>query len=311
MRRFDRSKVDDLEVLASSGFVLDKGQKERRSNCPACDGIDCFSFSMEKGIGQCMRCEIAGDAIALRREVTGETFVDVVDAIGAWTDSEDQGPTPPPRRPTRPEPVVERDDPDLQHKRDSAAAIWKRTVPLTGTIGETYLLGRGCMLPPIDGDLRFIERLALFNFDGPAMAGRITLATDASEMSGLHITWVEPDGFRRRERRYLGPKAGGVIRLWPDEAVTMGLAIAEGIETALVAAHAFTPMWACMDAGNVAAFPVLEGIESLTVFADRDESGTGQIAAAACADRWLDAGREARVFLSDVVGNDVADEVAA
>jgi hypothetical protein len=66
-----------------------------------------------------------------------------------------------------------------------------------------------------------------------------------------------------------------------------------------------------MDAGNLANFPVLEGIESLTIFADRDQSGTGQGAAAECADRWLDAGREVRIFASATIGHDIADEVAA
>jgi hypothetical protein len=89
-------------------------------------------------------------------------------------------------------------------------------------------------------------------------------------------------------------KKNGVIRLWPDDAVTHGLGIAEGIESALSAAHVFTPVWSCIDAGNLDQFPVLNGIESLTVFADRDDAGLK--AARSCARRWQDAGREVVVL---------------
>jgi hypothetical protein len=47
----------------------------------------------------------------------------------------------------------------------------------------------------------------------------------------------------------------------------------------------FTPAWALGDAGNVRAFPVLSGIECLTIVVDNDEGGTGQRAAP----EWLDA----------------------
>ena len=54
-------------------------------------------------------------------------------------------------------------------------------------------------------------------------------------------------------------------------------------------------------------FPVLDGIEFLTVFADNDENGIGQEAAIACAQRWMEAGREAEVLTPTMVGdfNDV------
>ncbi len=49
-------------------------------------------------------------------------------------------------------------------------------------------------------------------------------------------------------------KKGGVIRLWPDVEVTIGLALAEGIETALSAAIAFTPIWSTVDKDNLSDF---------------------------------------------------------
>ena len=107
-----------------------------------------------------------------------------------------------------------------------------------------------------------------------------------------------------------------MIRLWPDEAVEQGLVIGEGLETVLVAAtrieHKGTrlaPAWACGDAGHVAAFPVLAGIEALTILVDHDESGTGQANAADCAKRWQDAGREVTRLTPRIAGDDFNDIV--
>jgi hypothetical protein len=96
-----------------------------------------------------------------------------------------------------------------------------------------------------------------------------------------------------------------VVRLSADEDVTTGLAIAEGIETALAAP--FRPIWACLSAGNLARLPVLAGIEALTIFADNDASGTGERDAFACAEQWHAAGKEVTIRMIDQVGADYAD----
>ena len=95
--------------------------------------------------------------------------------------------------------------------------------------------------------------------------------------------------------------------MWPDENVTGALGLAEGIETALCAAHGFTPMWAAIAAGNLALFPVLAGIESLTVFADHDDAGIR--AAAALASRWPHAA--VAIVLPETEGDDMGNVVAA
>ena len=69
-----------------------------------------------------------------------------------------------------------------------------------------------------------------------------------------------------------GHRSRGVIRLWPDTEVTIALAIGEGIETCLAAAHeGLTPVWATISASNLTAFPILPGIERLTVLCDHDK----------------------------------------
>jgi Uncharacterized protein conserved in bacteria len=188
-----------------------------------------------------------------------------------------------------------------------AQAIWDRTQPLRGSLGEVYLRHRGCALPPADGDLRYLPPT---DRHPPTLCARITDALTARPIS-LHFTRLAPDGRGKagsdRDKLLLAAhrKRGGVIRLWADECVTHGLAIAEGIETALAAAHAYTPVWAAIDAGNLAALPVLGGVETLVIVADHDPAGIR--AARECAHRWATAGCEARIALPPTPGMDAAD----
>jgi len=191
----------------------------------------------------------------------------------------------------------------------TAEAIWRRTQPLRGTLGETYLLHRGCALPPRDSHLRFLPGDDRYP---PSLVAAITDVRTAKPIS-LHFTRLAADGRGKagteRDKMLLTGhrKKGGCIRLWPDEAVTHGLAIAEGIETALAASHAFTPVWATIDCSGLKAFPVLNGIEALAIFADADDAGIE--AAAECATRWNETGKEVLLVLPSEPNTDVNDEV--
>ncbi len=176
--------------------------------------------------------------------------------------------------------------------------------------GLSYLQKRRCMIPPADGALRFdpIGR----HPGGAVGACLVALVTDVAsgEPITLHRTWVNADGTKAAvepSRMLLGGhrKAGGAIRLWPDEAVTHGLAVAEGIETALSLASIFQPAWALIDAGNLAKLSVLAGIESLLVAEDHDDAGAR--AAMACAMSWTSEGREVRIAKAPMAGDDAND----
>jgi hypothetical protein len=104
----------------------------------------------------------------------------------------------------------------------------------------------------------------------------------------------------------------GIIRLSPDDTVTSGLGLAEGVETGLAIMQRFgwRPVWSAASAGGIGRFPVLRGIEALTIFADQDSAGIE--AARQCARQWQEAGREARI-LAPPQGDfdDLAKAVAA
>ena len=106
------------------------------------------------------------------------------------------------------------------------------------------------------------------------------------EFTGVHRTFLNADG-SKRERKMLGRK--GVICLSRIEDVTTRLGICEGLEDGLALLLAGCgPIWVACDAGGVARFPILNGIEALTIFADNDEAGIR--AAKECARRWYGTG---------------------
>ena len=195
--------------------------------------------------------------------------------------------------------VPAEDDAKAVWSRDLARRLWREGQAPAGTLVETYLAARGLLLPE-DAPLRFHPR-AWRNADngphGPAMLALMT-SPEGNEPVGVHVTYLRPDGSGKAEGASAKVMLGsvGVIRLVPDEEVTMGLGLAEGIETALATMQrtGWRPIWAATSAGAIARFPVLRGIAALTVFADSDEAGMK--AARACIARWAGRGLEARLL---------------
>jgi len=69
------------------------------------------------------------------------------------------------------------------------------------------------------------------------------------------------------------------------------------------------PVWACLSAGSLTAFPVLAGVEVLWIAVDHDPSGAGERAAQAVIDRWTEAGREVFTIFPTILKSDVNDIV--
>jgi len=83
------------------------------------------------------------------------------------------------------------------------------------------------------------------------------------------------------------------------------LHVGEGIETCLAARQfGLRQAWAVGRAGAVAAFPVLNGLERLTLLAEHDEASARAVQA--CAIRWDAAGREV-VLNRPIGGKDLND----
>jgi hypothetical protein len=249
----------------------------------------------------------------LIQHVTGRGFAEVLrmvaDALGI---GDGDAPPPPPTAPRVHAPAKPEKRTELAPEW---AARWQKARPITADCpAGRYLTGRGCALPPADGDLRWHPQVKHWKADhiGPALIALVTAAVTGRART-LHFTWIAPDGSRKADlgehdaRLVLpGHSNVGVVRLWPDQEVTTGLLVGEGIESALTAAHGFTPVWATLNAGNLAKLPPLPGVEALTIVADHDRAGLD--AAEACARRWTDTGHEVRIWTAAQPGADPNDK---
>jgi hypothetical protein len=131
----------------------------------------------------------------------------------------------------------------------------------------------------------------------------MTDAVTARPTGAISRTYIGSDGTKVEKAKTLGTPAG-IVRLTPDEEVLEGLFLAEGLETALAAmAIGLRPMWSTGSTSLMRSFPVLPGIEALTIIADHDASGAGEAAAQEAASRWRAAGCEARILRPRALGD--------
>lgn len=121
---------------------------------------------------------------------------------------------------------------EAQCRSEAAKRCWAETVPIDGTLAETYLRGRGinCALPPA---LRFHPRC----FHGPSqtrLPAMVALVA-GGEGFAIHRTFLRADGYGKAglptgDKMMLGGVCGGAVRL---SGAPGRLAVAEGIENAL------------------------------------------------------------------------------
>jgi hypothetical protein len=130
------------------------------------------------------------------------------------------------------------------------------------------------------------------------------ILTDAPQ--AVSRTFIDDDG-NKVERRFYGPTSGAAIKLDPDDSVAGGLFVGEGVETCLSARQlGLRPVWALGSAGAISGFPVLSGVECLTLLQENDANGASQRVCEACAVRWHASGREVIINTSNT-GNDLND----
>lgn len=214
-------------------------------------------------------------------------------------------------------PPERRDD---RRGRELAFALWRGAQPPAGGPVERYLAGRGLCLPDRPSRVLRFHRACPFGADRlPAMLALIRNAITGAPQ-GVHRTPLTWAGERARDaddakrpKMILGAARSGAVMLAPRVPDAPALAICEGIETGL-AIFRHVPsatIWAALSAGGIAAFPVLAGVERLTIYADNDAKpdggNTGLAAARQAARRWAGAGRSWAIEYPAAPGLDFAD----
>jgi Toprim domain len=202
---------------------------------------------------------------------------------------------------------------DKQQRTTAALQLWNGRQSFVGSPAETYLRdsrGIGDWLEAFDLDqsLGFHPSCPFGNERLPCMVALVrNIETD--EPQAIHRTALKLGPRPERiDRLSLGPAAGGAIKLSLDGDVTYGLLIGEGIETTLSASLLlkYRPAWSVLSRTGIAKFPVLSGIECVTIAVDNDDDG--RRAAVELVDRLIGAGIDA-VTTHSKVGNDLNDAV--
>jgi len=185
----------------------------------------------------------------------------------------------------RPQPVVP--DRPVQGKAKApggtpaaAARLFAASVPVAGTLADTYLRSRGLTQGSMMSALRFHPKCwhrdegQTRSTTRPALIAAVT--DGAGLCQGVHRTWLAPDGQGKArvetQRRAMGHLLGNAVRLTPHDDF---LVVGEGIETmlSLVEAMPDLPAWAALSSGHLGAVLLPEGVQRLYIAIDRDPAG--------------------------------------
>jgi putative DNA primase/helicase len=118
------------------------------------------------------------------------------------------------------------------------------------------------------------------------------------EFSAVSMTYINSEG-KKTGHKFVGKIEGAAIMFEPFEDVATALCIGRGLESCLAARQlGLRPVWALATNAEVAAFPVLGGVDQLTIIL---ESEADVEAAEICAARWYEAGREVLIRRSPLL----------
>ncbi|RKT47019.1 DUF7146 domain-containing protein [Thiocapsa rosea] len=304
-----------IHVLAELAPALEQALERlgRHVACPVHggrDGFRLFRDARETGGGICNTCGAFSDGFALLMWMNGWRFSDALRAVAATLPRSnlDCGPSLPVPRRSKPDRMA-----SSAWRRAAIEKVWVETLDPDDPSAEPlrrYLAGRSLHREGLAvRTLRFHPGLPYWESGRrigryPAMIAPVTSPT--GELITLHRTYLTEDG---RKAPVAAPRklmaypedlrlAGSAIRL---EKAGAELGITEGIETALaVILMTGEPTWAATSAGMLERFEPPPDVEALTVWADRDRSGTGERSARILADRMSAHGLAAEVRLPEI-----------
>lgn len=306
--KFDRAFLDDLRDRIKISDVIGtrvtwdrKKTNASRGDYWACcpvHGEKRPSFHCEdrKGWFHCFGCGISGGHFDFFKIVDGMSFVRAVEEVAALA-----GMPLPSSKPLSDEEkaaYARRQDEirqaqakreqeaerDRRRRTETAGGIWKSTVPLAGTLGQVYFEWRSLPLPA-EEDLRFHPGLPYPKqfADMPGLHPCVVARVQGPDGKGVGVwrIYLQPDGCGKlkgppgdqdfKAKLGVGPTAGGAVRLG---GLAKHIGLAEGVETAraVKALGQTIPIWSGLSTSGIIGFIIPEGVETVTVFADRDAS---------------------------------------
>lgn len=183
--------------------------------------------------------------------------------------------------------------------RAAARRLFDAARPITGTLAEAYLRGRGITVPADAAALRFHP--ARRYRDGPVRQHWPALLAAVTDndgiLTGIQRTYLDPATAGKAPladpRRALGHLFGHAVRF---HSVNDALAAGEGVETllALAAVMPALPLAACLSAGCLAGLILPPSLRRLYIACDKDPPGYR--AATRLCDRGRAAGLDVRLL---------------
>ncbi|WP_290689373.1 MULTISPECIES: DUF7146 domain-containing protein [unclassified Haematobacter] len=163
---------------------------------------------------------------------------------------------------------------EAEKRERQALAVWRAAQPISGTLAETYLRGRGitCALPE---SLRFHP--ACWHPTAQRLPALVAMVEGADRFA-LHRTYLRADGSGKAEvspaKAMLGAVTGGAVRVAEGNGA---LVVAEGIETALSLSsgllRAPATIWAALSTSGLTGLRLPPTPGRLTVATDGDAPG--------------------------------------
>lgn len=204
--------------------------------------------------------------------------------------------------------------------RKKLIALWNSATPLSNTDpAGRYLINRGLSVPST-GVLRYHAGLDYWH-DGqyvgefPAMLAAVTSPT--GELVTLHRTFITDKGNKapvptvKKLCSTCGSLVGASVKIGTPKTRSngsLGIGIAEGIETAIAAEALFdVTVWAGVSAHGMASFIPPSQVHNVYIFADNDVNKTGQNAAKRLAERLVRESFTTRILISPIHDSDWAD----
>lgn len=293
--RINAKNADLVEIARKLGARLKPNNRYLVGACPrGCASDDGFIIDPRKKLFLCRPTggkEGRGDIIAMVMHGLGCGYRDAVAFIVGETNRPPSAVTPrPPRRQAEEEEEAGEERvarPRAPTTTADAMKLWGPAVDPRPTPARLYLERDRALKLPADlaGEvLRWHPGLnallALFRniaTGEPQAVLRIVLDRDAR--------LIKP-------RMNTGPVASAAVMLDAFENVTTGLHLSEGVETGMAGRqYGLKPTWALGSTVAIGKFPVLSGIEALTVLQEND-GGKSERACTACAANWRAEGRQ-------------------
>lgn len=180
--------------------------------------------------------------------------------------------------------------------------ISNRTIPIVGTLAETYLLSRGINPALVQNSIRFVERCEHLQSGEkfPAMVAGLCLTVGETPYlcKAVHCIYLNKDGTAKADVRpnkvTFGAAKGMAVPLHCPLAET--IAVGEGIETCLSFQQATgIPTFAGCSTSGLMNFilPPLPRGKTVVIVADNDAPGL--FAASKAAEKWLVQGRKVTI----------------